>query len=368
MTNRAQESGPLREAVSGRAVPWARSHRLLVGGVAAALVVVAAGTAYVVTRPPAVDPVVRIGIVALNASNGGDIDPQGRPRGTWEYVLSTEVAGDVDTPVGIVGPGLVDPTSSITHVGVDHPGIGTLGATVECRDARWWAAKDTDYHARVRRTDTYGRVTTADIALGKPTDSFWHDHVRQFCLDPFVQTLPAATATGSTDAHPGRVDVTVAMTNPTEHGVWVAAAAYSDDVVTMGVVSTDPSSADSGPWTALPPGGTASLSLSVVAADCSRGAPRLPFTATSQGAAVTDRGLPFLAADNPAPAEDEVVGLWVRLDTASADRLGRQLAGAALPAHTMTGRPLSAARGRPRPAGASPGASRGTTPRTPPTR
>lgn len=320
----------LRKALArSGASAWLRRHRLLLGGLAGLLVVVTAGTAYVVTRPQAVDPVVRIGVLGFASGGSADIDPQGRPRGARAYQVSALGAGDVDTLVGVVGPGLTKPTSSFSSVKFRVPGLGTLGATVDCSDERRWAAHDADYRARVRRTDTHGRVTTYDASLSPDEGAYWHDTVRHSCLAPFFATLPPAVA--ATPARHGKrqVDVTLTMTNPSRHALWVSPAPTGNDVVTFPgspATSAEATEAD-GPWTALPAGGTASVQVSIIAVDCGHGRPRLPFAPTVNGVARTDLAVPVFVTDIATPAEQgQLAGVWVVVEATSAARLDRGLA------------------------------------------
>ena len=138
-------------------------------------------TQYLVTRPPPADPVVDVSIAGFASGVSSDFDALHRSRAELTYQVTAHGAGDVDTAVGIVGPGLRSPASSISKVKPGLPRVGTLGATVDCADPRWWAAKDADYRARVRRTDTYGRVTTYDAPLGS-SGAVWHFGVRRNCL------------------------------------------------------------------------------------------------------------------------------------------------------------------------------------------
>ncbi|MDX6233606.1 MAG: hypothetical protein QOH68_2640, partial [Nocardioidaceae bacterium] len=157
----------LRSALGrSAAVGWMRRHRLLMGGLAAVLVVAAAVTAYGVSRPPPANPVVDVTIAGFTSGASSDFDALSRSRAELTYQLTVHGAGDVDTAVGIVGPGLSNPTSSISKVKFGLPRVGTLGATADCSDPRWWAGKDANYRARVRRTDTYGRITTYDAPPG----------------------------------------------------------------------------------------------------------------------------------------------------------------------------------------------------------
>lgn len=310
----------LRQALErSGALAWPGRHRMLLGGLVALLVVVAVGVEYLVTRPPPPDPVVDVSILALrDGTSSQDFDAQGRVRAKLSYQLTADVAGDVDQALGVVGPGLTNPTGSISTVKFRLPKAGTLGATVDCTDSTWWTAKDADYRARVRRTDTYGRVTTYDAPLGE-TNASWHNGVRGSCLGAFFDTLPAASASAS--AFPGRhvVKVRLTLTNPGRHDLWVLPATFADETVTgAGSLVL---------WTPLSAGGSASVTTSLHAADCSSGRPpSVPFAKNPEGVPGKERGLPVYLSDTKLPADWQTAGAWARLDPVSAARLDRQLA------------------------------------------
>jgi len=196
----------LRQALERSGVlAWPGRHRRLLGGLAAVLVVVAVGVDYLVTRPPPPNPVVAVGVIGVDqGSSSSDFDAQGRVRATLSYQVTAHGVGDVLTALGVVGPGLTNPTSTIPRVRFLLPKAGTLGATVDCSDPAWWSAKDADYRARVRRTDTYGRVTTYDAPLDQSNAS-WHNGVRGSCLTSFFEALPEATS-ATTDTSSGEVE------------------------------------------------------------------------------------------------------------------------------------------------------------------
>jgi hypothetical protein len=201
------------------ALAWPGRHRRLLGGLTALLVVVAVGVEYLVTRPPPPDPVVDVAVVGVDqGTSSSDFDAQGRVRARLSYQVTAHAVGDVITALGVVGPGLSNPTSTIPRVRFTLPKAGTLGATVDCSDSAWWSAKDADYRARVRRTDTHGGVTTYDAPLDQSNAS-WHNGVRGSCLTSFFEALPAATGTAS--AIPGKhaLRVTLTLTNPSRDRV-----------------------------------------------------------------------------------------------------------------------------------------------------
>jgi hypothetical protein len=310
----------LRQALErSGALAWSGRHRLLLSGLAVLLVVVAIGVDYVATRPPPVDPVVDVAVVEFDAGpSSSDLDSQGRVRAKLSYQLTAHTAGDVVTAVGVVGPGLTNPSSTISTVRSGLAKVGTLGATVDCSAPTWWTAKDTNYRARILRTDTYGRVTTYDAPLGDSNAS-WHNGVRGSCLRSFFEALPEATASASTV--PGRnvVKVTLRLTNPSRHDLWVLPATFAEETVTGAgsfVV-----------WTPLPARGSASVTTSLHAADCTNGTPpEVPFAKNLEGVPGKDRGLPVYLSDTKLPEDWQTAGAWAHLAPASAADVGRQLA------------------------------------------
>lgn len=297
-------------------IGWAGRHRRALSGLAVLLALAGAATGYVVTRPPAVDPVVDISIVGFSDFDSPGAGVQG--AATRRYQATAHAAGDTDTLVGVVGPGLNHPTSSIAKVTFRLPQVGTLGATVDCSDSRWWRAKDADYRARVMRTDTHGRETTYDAPLGEGplghSNIFWHNLVRQQCLTAYVRTLAPAAASGSTVRD--QVDIVLTLKNPSEHALWVSAPEYSDGLVEV----------TGGPWVAMPARDTTVLRMPIRAVDCAQGAPGVPVATTPQGNAGSVKALPVYVADEARPVEGQSVGVWVGIDHASAARLDSQIA------------------------------------------
>jgi hypothetical protein len=229
--------------------------------------------------------------------------------------VTAHVPGDVVTAVGVVGPGLTNPTSTIATVRVRLAKVGTLGATVDCAGSAWWSAKDADYRARVRRTDTYGRVTTYDAPLDQSNAS-WHNGVRGSCLSSFFEALPEASASAVPGKH--ALQVTLTLTNPSRHDLWILPATFADETVT--------GAASHVLWTQLPAGGTASVASSLHAADCGSAVPHVPLAKTLAGVPLKASGLPVYLSHTRHPADWQTSGAWARLDAASAARLDRTLA------------------------------------------
>jgi hypothetical protein len=322
--DRDPEIGSERHTGNGSGVAgWARRHRPSLGGLVGLLVVAGLATGYVVNRPPAAAPVVPISIVGYSELGSGDVYVKGGV--TRRYQATSHAAGDIVTLLGVVGPGLSHPTSSMGSVKFRLPKVGSLGATVDCSDEKWWHAKDADYLARVHGTDTHGRKTTYDVPLGAtplgPANTFWHMLVRQVCLPAFFRTLGPAAASGSTVQH--QVNVTLTLRNPSQHALWVSVPDYSDGLVDV----------VRGPWTALPARATTRLQMPFRAVDCTQGTPGVPIATTPNGEAGKAKALPAYVSDKAKPVEGESVGVWVGLDPASEARLDRQI-GALCPSGT----------------------------------
>jgi hypothetical protein len=308
---RAEER--LREALErSRARAWVGRHRPLLAGLVALLAFVAAGTWYVVTRPPPLDPVVNVSVVEFRDGASLEFDSQNQARTKMSYQVTAHVAGDVVAAIGIVGPGLTRPVSTIPTLKVGLPKAGSLGATVDCTDSTWWSAKDVDYRARVRRTDTYGRVTTYDAPLGQ-SNARWHAGVRSTCLRSFVKSLPAAVGSASVGPGHHKVDVTLTLTNPTRHALWAQATPFGDETVTT----------TRGALTPLPAGGTATIKFSMRSVDCANGTPHVPVAKDSDGQAIA---LPVYLTDTAFPKRSELAFGWPRVDPDSAELVNGQLA------------------------------------------
>ena len=261
--------------------PWARRHLVLLGGVTAGLALAAAGVAYLVTRPPPVDPVVHVVVAGFASGASVEIGEQGDLSVSADYQITTLDPGAVTSPLGIVGPGLMAPTSSIARVEAGTPGLGRLGASVSCADPAWWDATEADYRARVVRTDSYGRVTTYDAPLGGSplgdVNHLWRVLIRQLCLFDVVQGLPPAAATGAVDARGDRIDVSVTVAHQSRQPPLAAAARSSTTGGCEGSSSGQP--------VLVPPGGAAELTTTIQASDCRNGVPSIPSDATPEAAA-----------------------------------------------------------------------------------
>jgi hypothetical protein len=165
--------------------PWLRRHRVaLVAGAVSVVAVGALASTWARSQPPPVDPTIRA-TVADALSNG----------------LATQVPGvvyDGYTAVAVQ----VQPSAgeSITVLGITGPGIRAsravpdpAGAAIDdvflapgCDDPRSSTPTFDDYRLQVRRTDSYGRVTTGVLILPSPIAAQLADGTAQNCFQTRV--------------------------------------------------------------------------------------------------------------------------------------------------------------------------------------
>jgi hypothetical protein len=131
--------------------------------------------------------------------------------------------------------------------------------------------------------------------------------------------LPVATASASTPPGKHVVKVTLRLTNPSRHDLWVLPATFAEETVTGAgsfVV-----------WAPLPAGGRAFVRTSLHAADCTGGtSPEVPFAKNLEGVPGKDRALPVYLSDTKLPEDWQTAGAWAHLEPASAAEVDRQLA------------------------------------------
>jgi hypothetical protein len=129
---------------------------VLVGGVAAGV--------YLVRRPPPMSTTIDVTV----ASSGGD----------GQYLVELHSPGEELNVVGIVGPGLADPRSTIGRVTANGPGLGHLDAVIDCSGG-WEQGRPVDYRVRVLHTDDRGREATYDVPFDRDQD--WWSLVQITC-------------------------------------------------------------------------------------------------------------------------------------------------------------------------------------------
>lgn len=232
---------------SGR---WARRHP---GWVLGAAVVALGGVAlgvYLARRPPPEAPV----LVSIQSLGGGS-----------QYLVEPQTPGEEIRPVGIVGPGLTDPTSTIGRTTSTGPGLGNLGARVDCAGT-WWEGRPEDYRARVERTDAYGRVRTYDAAIeGASGGDVWWSQVRHQCLSRAVSGLQPAPAEVVTEPDRRGLVVTAHLVNPNPFPLGLAVLAYGRALLAWSGEER----------AAIPAGGSGDL-VARMTFDCSDRSPSLP--------------------------------------------------------------------------------------------
>lgn len=310
----------VRRAVAGSgARGWLSRHRLLLAGSVGVLVLVAGVITYVSTRPPPVDPVIHVSVVGFMGGGGGDLDAEGRPRRSATYQLTADVGGDVNSVVGVVGPGLTAASTTIGDVLYGRPQVGDLGAAIDCTDDGWWDAKDADYQVGISRTDQYGRVTVGGVPLGDtpvgPSDTFWHDDVVRTCVSGYFRTLPPPSTTTVSAGDGSQVDITLSFTNPGDHAIQVKVTDFAAEATVL-----------PGPWTTISAGGQATVTVSAVSAGCDGGPARVTHVMADDGTGLPDRGLPLYLAVDGDPADERQGYGWVVLTPAFADAVDAELA------------------------------------------
>ncbi len=298
---------------------WVRRHRVLLVGCVGVLVVAAGAVTYRNTRPPPVDPVIQVAVLGFSFGGGEfGVDEEGRTRLSFTYQVTTGEDGDVNTVLGVVGPGLIDPSSTVGDVPYGLPGVGELGATVDCTDPGWWDAEDADFQVGVRRTDQYGRVTVGGVPLGDAQigrwDTAWHDQVIRTCLGSYVRSLPPPSST-TVSSDGSQVLITLTLANPGDHDI----QALSTDFASAVLVKPEP-------WVTVPAGGQATIRVSAVPTDCTGPAALVPAVPDEDGFPTADRGIP-VQVSLEAERVDERRGYgWVTLAPAFADEVDAALA------------------------------------------
>lgn len=243
---------------------YVRRHWLKVGVAAGTVIAVAADTAYAVTRPPEVDPVIHLTVVGVlthpeDLGGGEELNPEpGVLQGV--YTVRSDVVGDEVQVLGVGGPGLRDPAGSPLPTTAEKPVNVTVSATVDCSAAGWWSAEESDYTLLLRRTDGYGRVVDHGAPLGQAAAA-WRDAVCSSYLRVAVAGMTVAD--GVADASPGRqvAEVTVSVRNPNPFPIWIEAAdvGYGSEAAKQ-----------------IPAEGSTELHLPMLVTDCSEPRPRGP--------------------------------------------------------------------------------------------
>ncbi len=220
--------------------PWMWRHRV---GVGAATAVVAAATCVgvvaAVSRPPALDPVVRATIVEIATDTGlrglavgtTVVGVAALPSGVFRaaYRVVPSSPGDVVEILGLVGPGVRASTVSqpSRSVGAEAAGVD-VNAVVDCHDSATVTSDPGDFWLRVSRTDAYGRqvvglLPTPDSQAG------WAATVASTCLQQRATTDLVTTGLTATAVATSRT-VRLELMLRNDFGLPVTALVQSLDV------------------------------------------------------------------------------------------------------------------------------------------
>ena len=251
-----------REWRQGMLLPYLHGHPA--GSLLACLVLLmgVGATTYWRTRPPAVDPVVRVGFAPVPAPNDrGRLMVQnlyqiGAEALAADYLVTVQVPGDVVDVMSIHGPGL---RSSAASAGLARHGSEskvTLAATFDCDQRDWWTAVPGDYLVNVTRTDRFGRLVEAAVPLAADDATAWREVVQRQCLVAVLAAMNFSDWNVAVDRSSSAVRLSVRVVNPADHPVYLQFNFWG------GLTATGP------PVVAVPAHGSALLTTGWPASSC----------------------------------------------------------------------------------------------------
>jgi len=223
-------------AESGRALwrarlrPRLRRHRDRWLAAGLVFLVAGAGTAASwYTRPPAMDPRVRVNLSDKPApAQQGWIGLQnlyqwstGGSGAAADYRVQLPGSGEVVDVLGLTGPGLTAPDARPARVSQGQLSAVTLAAHFDCAQRQWWTAVDDEYGIRVRRTDQYGRRLQATVPLSTPDAAAWREAVQRECLYRVLATATFGQWTVGEDPSTSRVTLSAQMQNPADFPIFL---------------------------------------------------------------------------------------------------------------------------------------------------
>ncbi len=260
--------------------PWVRRHAVVLASVTAVVVLGAtAGTWYVRSRPPALDPdlhVITAEITPSNITDNGNTQTFDGPTvadigGVGDLLWSAYGVAPTDPSdtsayriVALVGPGIRASTPSHGHApttsGVPNP--TDLATLIDCSDPSAFTGRVGDYRLVVSRTDSLGRTVTAPVQLPDGTDD-WSQQVRGRCFGRAAVDGYVVTAATVGEPRPGR-PLALRM-NVTSHlpvtTVLTAGTSFTGDVTAPIAWTIAP--------TVLTSGGSAVVTAELDVRDCS---------------------------------------------------------------------------------------------------
>jgi hypothetical protein len=208
-------------------LPNLRRHRLAWLGTGVVVLVAGASVAYWRTRPPAELLQVRVAFAPLTPpSDEGILGVQNLYQiapdtAAANYDVADLVPGDTVDVLGVDGPGLAATAVSGAPSRYGSVPEVTVSARFDCAQPKWWTAADGDYRVKVLRTDRYGRVRHATVALPPGDSAGWREAVQRNCLYPILAAGTFDQWTVTTDPGRSHVTLSVAVRNPADHAIFL---------------------------------------------------------------------------------------------------------------------------------------------------
>ncbi len=190
--------------------PWLRRHRVALAATTAALIVVgAAGTAYVRTRPPAQDLTVAASVAnyVSDASVGAGVSSDGNGVLAATYRAVPAHPGDTLRILGVAGPGIRASSARAYSdtAAEDGSTVADVSAVVGCDEGDPTTASPNDFALRIEQTDGYGRTTTGLVSLPLADAGSWVEIIAGPCVQQLLTEQVPATVTSITGDVAARV-------------------------------------------------------------------------------------------------------------------------------------------------------------------
>jgi hypothetical protein len=234
-----------------------RLHPLITATVAILALVAGGGSYYLTSRPPSPDGLVHARTFITQLSPSFD----GVAGFSTEATLLVDQAGYRAIGLGIVGPGLVDPTAAGPVATASTPAQVLANATLRCTSTPLTTTADA-YRLRIKSTDSAGDSSVVDLSLG-PAGGQWRDYVASTCLSRLAATTVTVQRATVLDTTARDLTIALALHNNSPYDLTISAVqAGPDDVIQV-------SSARGANVSAY---ATATLSAIVRLEDCGRSA------------------------------------------------------------------------------------------------
>ncbi len=176
---------------SAGVTPWVRRHRVVVAGVAAAVVAVGA-VAWVRHDPrPPDDGLAHVAVVdSIVGDQAQSIEGSSPGLFAGNYTLVRQRPDETLLLLGITGPGVRASTGGRAVQDSRDPDrtSTTVVALAGCDDPRVLAATQDQYRLKVRRTDAYGRTVDTSEPLPLGSGGRWDVALSSYCLQTLTQS------------------------------------------------------------------------------------------------------------------------------------------------------------------------------------